>query len=128
MFELWKEFRFDSAHTLDGEDSGDARYTRMHGHSYQVEVWLRGERNSNGWVTDLGALERRIGMVAAELDHRYLNQVEGLGAPTMENIAAFVWMRLAEMPSLHKVVIRRDSANEGCVYRGPVQDAKSPTP
>ena len=52
----------------------------------------------------------------------------GLGAPTMENIAAFVWMRLAEMPSLHKVVIRRDSANEGCVYRGPVQDAKSPTP
>lgn len=119
MFEVWKEFRFDCAHTLDGGADGDQRYTRLHGHSYQAEVWLRGERTAQGWVTDLGELERRLGLVAKQLDHRFLNEVEGLGTPTMENIAAFVWKALADIDALHKVTIRRDSLNEGCSYYGP---------
>ena len=119
MFELWKEFGFDAAHTLDGGPNGDPRYRRVHGHSYQVEVWICGETLNQGWVVDMGDFESRIQAVAKQLDHYYLNDIEGLGAPTMENISAFVWRLLTDVKGLSKVVVRRDSAREGCVYRGP---------
>lgn len=119
MFEVWKEFRFDAAHTLDAGPNGDPRYRRMHGHSYQVEVWISGDLSERGWVMDMGDFEGRINAVASKLDHYYLNDVEGLGTPTMENISAFVWRSLADLSGLSKVVVRRDSAREGCVYRGP---------
>ena len=119
MFEVWKEFRFDAAHTLDAGASGDPRYRRMHGHSYQVEVWVQGTTGKEGWVVDMADLDRRISGVAEMLDHYYLNEVEGLGIPTMENISAFVWRALSGLSGLSKVVVRRDSSAEGCVYRGP---------
>ena len=30
-----------------------------------------------------------------QLDHRYLNEVDGLGNPTSENLARWIWDRLA---------------------------------
>ena len=119
MFEVWKEFLFDAAHTLDAGPGGDPRYRRVHGHSYQVEVWIRGESDARGWVMDMADFESRIQQVARQLDHYFLNDVEGLGAPTMENISAFVWRALPDLKGLSKVVVKRESAREGCVYRGP---------
>lgn len=119
MFEVWKEFRFDAAHTLDAGPGGDPRYRRVHGHSYQVEVWIAGPLSDKGWVMDMGDFEKRIDAVANQLDHYYLNDIDGLGLPTMENISAFVWRALADLQGLSRVVVRRDSAREGCVYRGP---------
>lgn len=124
MFEVWKEFRFDAAHTLDGGADGDPRYRRMHGHSYQVEVWIHGQASERGWVMDMGEFERRIAAVAQKLDHYYLNDIEDLGVPTMENISAFVWRALSDLKGLSKVVVRRDSAREGCVYRGPLPQSE----
>jgi 6-pyruvoyltetrahydropterin/6-carboxytetrahydropterin synthase len=120
MFEVWKEFRFDAAHKLHAGPKGDPRYQRLHGHSYQVEVWVRGPRTARGWVVDLGDLERRLRRIRERLDHRFLNEVADLGEPTMENIAAFVWQGLIDMKALHKVIVRRDQSGEGCVYRGPM--------
>lgn len=125
MFEVWKEFRFEAAHTLDAGPNGDPRYRRVHGHSYQVEVWIQGHLDERGWVMDMGDFESRISEVARQLDHYYLNDVEGLGAPTMENISAFVWRALSDLKGLSKVVVKRESAREGCVYRGPVKAALS---
>lgn len=125
MFEVWKEFRFDAAHTLDAGPNGDPRYRRVHGHSYQVEVWVTGYANERGWVIDMGEFERRINEVARQLDHYLLNDIEGLGSPTMENISAFVWRALPDMKGLSKVVVKRESAREGCVYRGPSKAALS---
>lgn len=120
MFEVWKEFRFDAAHTLDAGPEGDPRYRRMHGHSYHVEVWVCGPTNEKGWVMDMGDFEARINEAALLLDHYYLNDVQGLGAPTMENISAFVWRALADLKGLSKVVVKREAAREGCVYRGQI--------
>ncbi|WHZ17964.1 MAG: 6-carboxytetrahydropterin synthase QueD [Rhodanobacteraceae bacterium] len=119
LFNVWKEFRFDAAHRLDAGDDGDPRYRRVHGHSYQVEVWLRGPLTERGWVVDMGDLERRIGVARDALDHRMLNEVEGLGIPTMENIAAFVWKQLGDLPQLQRVVVKRGQSGEGCEYLGP---------
>ena len=119
VFTVWKEFRFDAAHQLDAGEGGDPRYRRLHGHSYQVEVWVRGPRNAHGWVVDMGDLSRRIEKVRDLLDHRYLNDVEGLGIPTMENIARFVWEQLGDVPQLQRVAVKRAQNGEGCEYSGP---------
>lgn len=119
LFSVWKEFRFDAAHQLDAGPEGDPRYRRLHGHSYQVEVWVRGPRNEFGWVVDMGYLHGRLVEVHAALDHRFLNDIEGLGPPTMENIAAFVWRFLNGLPHLHRVIVKRSQNGEGCEYFGP---------
>lgn len=119
LFNVWKEFRFDAAHQLDAGPEGDPRYRRLHGHSYQVEVWVRGPRTEFGWVVDIGDLERRLSRVHDDLDHRFLNEIEGLGPPTMENIAAFVWSGLSDLPQLHRVMVKRQQSGEGCEYFGP---------
>ncbi len=54
------------------------------------------------------------------LDHRLLNDVEGLESPTLEHIAIWLWNRLQNrVPGLVEIEIARDSCNEGCIYSGP---------
>lgn len=126
LFNVWKEFKFDAAHQLDAGPDGDPRYRRLHGHSYQVEVWIRGPRTPYGWVVDMGDLERRLAEVHLALDHRFLNDVQSLGIPTMENIAAFVWERLSDIQALHRVAVKRQQNGEGCEYFGPTDVAVAP--
>jgi hypothetical protein len=53
-----------------------------------------------------------------QLDHRYLNDVEGLSNPTSEHFARWIWRRLKpSLPTLSKVVVR-ETCSTGCVYRG----------
>lgn len=118
VFDVWKEFTFDAAHQLDGGPDGDPRFRRLHGHSYQVRVLLRGTRCAYGWVVDMEALERDLGGVRLKLDHRFLNDIEGLTVPTMENIAMFVWDQLSTMPQLRTVQVMRRQSGEGCEYSG----------
>lgn len=118
IFNICKEFHFDAAHQLDAGPDGDPRYRRIHGHSYQVEVWARGPRNARGWVIDLGEFERRIQQTNAKIDHIFLNEIEEMGAPTMENIAYFIWRDLHDFTGLYKVVVKRGQNGESCEYLG----------
>ena len=53
-----------------------------------------------------------------QLDHNYLNDIEGLSNPTSENIARWIWKNLKPaLPQLAKVVIR-ETCTSGCVYNG----------
>ena len=85
---------------------------------------MRGAKSSAGWVVDMGELEQRVHQAKESIDHTYLNEVPTLGAPTMENIAGFLWERLADLAGLWKIVVRRDQSKEGCVFHGP--DEASP--
>jgi 6-pyruvoyltetrahydropterin/6-carboxytetrahydropterin synthase len=121
MFELSKQFRFESAHTLPGRAVDADGSRRIHGHSYRAEVFLCGMPDpETGMVMDLGVLERRLAAVRDALDHRFLDEVSGLGRPTLENLCVFIWRRLApETPGLVSVAVYRDSSGDACVYRGP---------
>jgi 6-pyruvoyltetrahydropterin/6-carboxytetrahydropterin synthase len=120
MFELSKQFRFDAAHTLECEVNAEPN-RRVHGHSYRAEVTVRGERDTkSGMLIDLGMFERVLKDAQHELDHRMLNEVEGLGPATLENLSAWIWQRLApNVKDLAKVAIYRDSNGDACVYYGP---------
>jgi 6-pyruvoyltetrahydropterin/6-carboxytetrahydropterin synthase len=73
---------------------------------------------TTGWVVDFADLKQAIGPLHQQLDHHYLNEIEGLEVPTLEAIARWIWDRLKpSVPKLHRIVIRRGSYGEGCVYQ-----------
>jgi 6-pyruvoyltetrahydropterin/6-carboxytetrahydropterin synthase len=119
MWELTKSFRFEAAHALPGTTLGDAS-TEIHGHSFRAEVTIRGTPDpATGMLVDLGLFERSLEDVRKLLDHKLLNKVEALGAPTLENLSRFIWERLAHTGKLARVSVHRDSCNESCSYFGP---------
>jgi 6-pyruvoyltetrahydropterin/6-carboxytetrahydropterin synthase len=120
-FEIFREFYFEAAHALyDPEAPQGGKYAHLHGHSFRVRVTLRGEpQPDEQWVMDLGLLGRKLGGLRERLDHSFLNDLEGLGKPTLENLALYIWRELvAVTPGLCEVGVYRDSCFEGCVYRG----------
>ncbi len=115
MIELTQEFTFDAAHQLG---VGAAENRRIHGHSFYVEVTLRGEPDAaSGVLRDLGKVKTALAAIGDILDHRLLNEVDGLGAPTLENLARFIFRRAkASLPETVRVRIRRPSYGQSCVY------------
>jgi 6-pyruvoyltetrahydropterin/6-carboxytetrahydropterin synthase len=120
MYEIFKEFTFEAAHHLAVNVADDHQYARLHGHSFKVEVFLKGELDKDkNWLCDFAEIERMITRLRSKLDHNYLNQIEGLEIPTLENIARWIWNRLDnELPGLDRVLVRRGSCGEGCVFSG----------
>ncbi len=55
--------------------------------------------------------------IRESLDHRLLNDVEGLGAPTLENLAKYIFGRAqAALPEVARVKLRRPSYGQTFVY------------
>jgi 6-pyruvoyltetrahydropterin/6-carboxytetrahydropterin synthase len=119
MLEVTKEFRFEAAHTLQ-RDIGAEGSRRIHGHSYRAVVAVRGRPDpATGMVIDLERLEQAFAAIRAQLDHRFLDEVAGLGPATMENLALWIWRHLApDVAGLARVTIHRDSLGESCTYQG----------
>ncbi|MEM9667737.1 MAG: 6-carboxytetrahydropterin synthase [Pseudomonadota bacterium] len=114
-FEISKSVTFEAAHRLPGRGAGDP-YGRIHGHSFQVEAVVAGKvQPGSKWVEDLGKLTTELQKIASTLDHRLLNEIEGLSAPTFEVIAVWIADRLKpQLPGLKRVIISRPSLNERC--------------
>ncbi len=54
-----------------------------------------------------------------QLDHKLLNDIEGLPVPSLENVAQWIWKFLnVSLPGLERVELRRGANGncEGCVY------------
>lgn len=114
MIEITQEFGFDAAHYLG---IGAEQNRRMHGHSFYVEVTLRGEPGANGTLRDFGEVKGALDAIREDLDHHLLNEVEGLGAPTLENLARYIFKRAkASLSEVVRVRIRRPSYGQSCVY------------
>jgi 6-pyruvoyltetrahydropterin/6-carboxytetrahydropterin synthase len=87
-------FKFEAAHRLPNVPPSH-RCSRLHGHSYRVEVQLDGPVDPvTGFVVDFFDLEESFTNIMDALDHRCLNEVDGLENPTAENIAVWIWERL----------------------------------
>jgi 6-pyruvoyltetrahydropterin/6-carboxytetrahydropterin synthase len=95
MYEIYIAAQFEAAHRLVG-DFGPA--TRVHGHTYRLEVIVRGERLSEGGTLyDIGLLRPAVEDLAASLHYRDLNDVPDLAGvnTTAEAVADYCWERLA---------------------------------
>jgi 6-pyruvoyltetrahydropterin/6-carboxytetrahydropterin synthase len=115
---IYKVFSIEAAHRLPKVPPGH-KCGRLHGHSFRVEIHVSGGvGQESGWVMDFADLKEAFQPVFEQLDHRYLNEVEGLSNPTSENLAVWIWQRLRPaLPSLSRVVVC-ETCSSGCVYEG----------
>lgn len=119
-YELTQRFFFEAAHTLAREVESEGS-RRVHGHTYFAELTVAGEPDRRtGMVVDLARLRAMAEHARSLLDHRLLNEVEGLGPPTLENLCAFLWRAFESegvVPS--RVVVRREGMGDSCSLRKP---------
>ena len=115
---ITKSFTFDAAHRLPRVPEGHP-CGRLHGHTYTVVLGLEGELDPElGWVEDFGAVKRAFQPLREQLDHRFLNEIEGLENPTSENLAMWIWRRLEpSLPGLSAVMVH-ETCTTGCRYQG----------
>ena len=119
---IYKDFLFEAAHYLPGAAPGTPN-ARIHGHSFRARVAIDGEPSADtGVVFHFDDLANAIAETQDALDHRMLNEVDGLATPTLERIAVWIWNRLANsVPGLAEIEVSRDSCHEGVIYTGPAR-------
>jgi len=131
-YELSQTFMFDAAHTLT-RTVPLVEFTpsrRIHGHTYTACVTVRGDKGADGMLrfirlpknksetVDLFYLRKALDEVREQLDHRFLDEVEGLGAPTMENLCEFIFVRLNAKFPVSSVSVSR-ATGDCCTLRAP---------
>jgi 6-pyruvoyltetrahydropterin/6-carboxytetrahydropterin synthase len=116
--ELIREYRFEAAHRLPNVPPGH-KCARLHGHSFRIELTVRGPVDPEmGWLFDFDALDDVMRPSLDLLDHHYLNEVPGLDNPTSENLARWLWQRLAAGLSGLVAVMVAETCDARCIYRG----------
>lgn len=89
VFRISKKFSFEASHQLTGLPDGH-KCGRLHGHSYDVCVWIRATKlDNNGFVTDFADLSALAAYLDEWFDHRHLN--EFIAQPTSENLAKHLY-------------------------------------
>jgi 6-pyruvoyltetrahydropterin/6-carboxytetrahydropterin synthase len=116
--EIYKHFTIEAAHLLPNVPEKH-KCRRLHGHSFRIEIHMNGPvQEKSGWIMDFAEITRAFQPLYDQLDHHYLNEIEGLENPTSENLARWVWRRLKPaLPLLSQVVVQ-ETCTAGCVYCG----------
>jgi 6-pyruvoyltetrahydropterin/6-carboxytetrahydropterin synthase len=92
--QIRKHFRFEAAHVLPHHPG---KCSRMHGHSYRLDVAIRGpiqtDGPARGMIEDFDRIKRIVREHVVDiLDHRSLNDL--IENPTAEHIAMWIWRTL----------------------------------
>ena len=116
--EIFRVFSFEAAHRLPHVPANHKCY-RLHGHSFQVEIRVRGSvDHESGWAQDFADLKTAFQPYLDQLDHNYLNEIDGLENPTSENLARWIWVRVRpQLPGLYQVIVK-ENCTSGCAYWG----------
>ena len=116
--EIYKKFSFDSAHYLPNLPE-EHKCRRMHGHTFYVTIYIQGPVDPKvGWIKDFFEIKQIFHPLLEQLDHRLLNEIDGLENPTSEYISKWIWERLApKLPELSKVEVA-ETCTTGCIYAG----------
>ena len=109
-----KTFRFEAAHRFEHTPE-DHPFHRLHGHSFEGTLTLGGapDDSAGGFVVDFWEIEKTIKDVLSDFDHGFLNDIEDLPTPSLENIALTLARRFSvRLPGVMSVEIRRPSCGE----------------
>ena len=115
--QIRKHFRFEAAHVLPFHPG---KCARMHGHSYRLEVAIRGpiqsEGPARGMIEDFDTIKQIVRREVVDvLDHQTLNDL--IENPTAEHIVMWIWHRVApHLRGLDELVLW-ETANSSAVLR-----------
>lgn len=115
---LSKTFHFEAAHELPTFPPGH-KCRRLHGHSFRFDVVVEGEVDESlGYLIDYGQIKTAVEPLVRQLDHYYLNDIEGLSNPTSEVLARWIFRRIAPALPLLAAVVVYETCTSTCEYRG----------
>ena len=117
-FELSQSFYFEAAHTLRRKIEAEGS-SRIHGHTYHAEVTISGDPDPNtGMTMDLAFLRQEVEKVRQQLDHRFLDEVAGIGPATLENLCSFIHKQLAtSLPNIDRITVWRPASGDKCCLK-----------
>ena len=95
MYEVGVVAQFEAAHRLRG-DFGPA--TRTHGHTYRVEVTVRGPAlQEDGTLCDLGVVQQAVEEAVRALHYRDLDELDAFAGrnTTAEAVARHIYDQVA---------------------------------
>lgn len=112
-FRVTKAATFEAAHFMGHKPEGHP-YAHVHGHSFRIEATVEGVLAPGAaFVEDFADLTAALEGVAARLDHRLLNEIEGLEVPSLERLCLWVAQALKPaLPGLVAVELSRPSLSE----------------
>jgi 6-pyruvoyltetrahydropterin/6-carboxytetrahydropterin synthase len=96
-------YNFDAARQLPNLPDGH-KCKRLHEHSFRVEISIEGPIDARGFVIDYAELDAAVLPLIDGLDHRFLNEIEGLENPTSEVIALWLKERIAAAIGMNPTV------------------------
>jgi 6-pyruvoyltetrahydropterin/6-carboxytetrahydropterin synthase len=115
---LSKSFHFEAAHDLPTFPA-DHKCRRLHGHSFRFDVIVEGDvEPAKGYLVDYGEIKMVTDPLVRQLDHYYLNEIDGLSNPTSEHIARWIFDRLKPTLPLLKSVVVHETCTSSCEYSG----------
>jgi 6-pyruvoyltetrahydropterin/6-carboxytetrahydropterin synthase len=116
--EISRRYGFEAAHRLPNVPEGH-KCARLHGHSFRVTIHVEGEVGATtGWVMDFADVDTVAGPIVDQLDHHYLNDIEGLDNPTSERIVEWLWERLEpRLAGLSRITVSETCTSAATKHR-----------
>jgi len=114
---LTQNFYFEAAHTLKQRHTDVHTMLKsetIHGHTYHASISVEGETDENGMVKDFNAIGLMVDYINSHLDHKFLDEIEGLNRPTMENLCIFIAEKAKQLKGLCEVTVERKASGDKC--------------
>jgi len=117
LMKLTQTFYFEAAHTLKKRHTDVHTMLKsetIHGHTYYASISIEGKPNENGMVKDFNAIGLMVDYIKSHLDHKFLDEVNGLDRPTMENLCLFIAEKAKQLKGLCEVTVERKASGDKC--------------
>ena len=101
---LVKTFYVEAAHINKRTTGAGAQ---LHGHSFKIEIAVMGEADPKfGWLMDYGEIKNAFLPLYEQLDHHFLNEIEGLENGSLDDLRVWIKDRLTPiLPCLEDVLV-----------------------
>lgn len=113
--ELTQRFCFEAARTL--ERAYETESSRcIQGHTYRAAVTVSGPKEpKTGMVVDLAVLRASIAELCERLDHRFLDEMPELRAPTLESLCLYIcWSVVSKHWIVEHLEVERPASGDLC--------------